>query len=76
MFYVAFILYLYKLKLNDIIKFSKFNLGFVIKLLFIQLAMPFILNINSSKDISLIFGCIKFWFEALQGKNYNISNTV
>ncbi|UTC67613.1 MULTISPECIES: CPBP family intramembrane glutamic endopeptidase [unclassified Treponema] len=75
-FMLLFILYLYKLKLNDIIKFSKFNLGFVIKLLFIQLAMPFILNINSSKDISLIFGCIKFWFEALQGKKIIISQTL
>ena len=75
-FMLLFILYLYKLKLKDIIKFSKFNFGFVIRLVFIQLSMPFILNINSSKDISLIFNSIKFWFEALQGKRLVIYQTL
>ena len=75
-FMLLFILYLYKLKLKDVIKFSNFNVMFIIKLWIFQYAFMFVTTFISWNHLVSIFNAVKFWFEALQGKRIVIYQTI
>ena len=75
-FIIYLILYLCKLKLKDVIKFSKFNVMFIIKLWIFQYAFMFVTTFISWNHLVSIFNAVKFWFEALQGKRIVIYQTI
>ena len=75
-FILLLILYLCKLKLKDVIKFSKFNMMFIIKLWIFQYAFMFVTTFISWNHLVSIFNAVKFWFEALQGKRIVIYQTI
>ncbi len=69
-FIISFLLFISNTKLKMLFKTLKFDISLLIKLLFFEFAIYFLLRTNALDDFVSISDSVKFWIGAIQGKKF------